>query len=189
MEQGALDEAERHLHTALGLGLDRPAVKLNLAVLKVRRCELGAALALLDEVDLADDASLLEQSKVMRQVIADVASGAPLGEIADRSARFAKKHLDGAGAEDPGARLAALSKAIREEKLSGKDREDAALAYGALLCEARGGHWLCGLEPEDHQVLVAGVAVRPGAEVDRLLSGEIDALPLPAAPKALPKGR
>lgn len=55
MEQGHLDRAEMHLHTALGLGLERASVKLNLAVLLVRKCQLNAALELLDEVELSDD--------------------------------------------------------------------------------------------------------------------------------------
>ncbi len=191
MEQGLLDEAEMHLHTAVGLGLERPAVKLNLAVLAVRRCALGEALALLDEVELSDDASLLEQCRVMREVIAETQQGVPLPEIATRAARFRKKHLTGGGdPRDAEALLKRLTERLqRGSGLSSKDREDAALLYGTLLVQAREGRWLLGLEPRDHRVLVQGVLHHPAAAIDALLGGEREALELPAPPPALPEGR
>lgn len=191
MERGDLDEAERHLHTALGLGLDRPSVKLNLAVLKVRRCDLGAALALLGDVELSDDPETLEQARVMRRVIDEVSSGALVGEIAERAQRFHRKHLpkELAGPEASiEAVLGALSQTLRTQKLSSKDQEDACLLLGNLAVTARGGAWLLGLEPRDHRVLVGGVAWQPSAQVERLLAGELDVLALPADARALPSG-
>lgn len=186
MEQGQLDEAERHLHTAMGLGLERPSVKLNLSVLKVRRCELGAALALLDDVELSDDPGILEQARVMRQVIDDARRGAALPSLSERAARFRKKHLTRAD-DTPEATLAALGDRLRSEgKLSSKDREDAALLYGTVLCEARQGTWLLGLEPRDHRVLVGGVLHTPCDAVQQVLDGDVDHLPLPDVPAALP---
>lgn len=187
MERGALDEAERHLYTALGLGLDRPSVKLNLAVLKVRRCDLASALSLLSDVELSDDESILEQVRVMRRVIAEVTSGALLGELAERGQRFRKKHLEKElGDDDLAGTLRALGEVIKGSKLSSRDLEDALLLMGQLAVASRGGSWLLGLEPRDHRVLVDGVAWQPWAEVERLRAGEIDALSLPGDPKAGP---
>ncbi len=188
MERDELEEAEQHLHTALGLGLDRPSVKLNLAVLKVRQCALGAALRLIDDVELSDDPAILEQARVMREVIAKVKQGDVLPEITERSARFRKKHLK-AGDADPEAALQSLSDRLREgAKLSGKDREDAILLYGSLLVAARQGTWLFGLEPRDHRVLISGVLYHPAEQVDEILGGQLEQLPLPPAPPALSKG-
>lgn len=179
MEQGELDQAELHLHTALGLGLERDTVKLNLAVLRVRKCQLAAALELLEDVELSDDPAIGEQARVMREVIHDTRTGKPLGEIAARSARFRKKHLKKI---DPtaGATLPALVKRLGG-KLSRSDREDACLLLGQLLVDAREGTWLLGLEPRDHCVLVGGVLYSPAAMIDTVLCGEADQLTLPPA--------
>lgn len=182
MERGALDEAERHLHAALVLGLDRPSVKLNLAVIKVRQCALADALTLLSEVELSEDESVLEQARVMREVIAKVTTGDSLGEITDRCRRFGRKHLDRGLAEGPSdalERLAEVAKAVGSAKLSTKDREDAVLYLGHLAVVACGGSWLLGLEPRDHRILVAGIAWHPSAELEAFVSGESDALRLP----------
>lgn len=180
MEQGHLDEAELHLHTALGLGLDRDSVKLNLAVLRVRKCQLSAALELLEDVDLSDDPAVVEQARVMREVIAETRSGRPLGEIATRVTRFRKKHLKKV---DPGANatLPALVSRLGG-KLSRSDREDACLLLGQLLVDTRGGTWLTGLEPRDHCVLVGGILHSPAAMIDALQNGDTDQLSLPPAP-------
>lgn len=179
MEQGDLDRAELHLHTALGLGLERDAVKLNLAVLRVRKCQLAGALELLEDVELSDDPAVLEQARVMREVIADTRAGKSLGEIATRVARFRRKNLKKV---DPTAEatLPALVKRLGG-KLSRKDREDACLLLGQLLVDARSGTWLTGLEPRDHCVLVGGVLYSPAAMIDTILCGEAKQLSLPPA--------
>lgn len=184
MEQGDLDRAHMHLHTALGLGLDRASVKLNLAVLLVRKCELGAALQLLDDVDLSDDPAVVEQSQVMRQVIADVREGKPLAEIAHRAARFRKKYLKKVD-PSPESTLPALTNRLAG-KLSGSDRDDACLVLGQLLVHARGGTWLAGLEPRDHRVLIDGVLYSPSAMIDDVKNGETDELTLPPSPDNVP---
>ena len=177
MEQGALDTAEMHLHTALGLGLDRASVKLNLAVLRVRKCQLNAALELLDDVELSDDPDVLDQARVMREVIAETRAGKPLKEIVKRAARFRKKHLKKVDtAAEP--TLAALTKRLGD-KISGSDREDACLLLGQLLVDARDGTWLAGLEPRDHCVLVSGVLYSPAAMIESLINGDTDQLTLP----------
>jgi len=180
MEQGDLNRAQMHLHTALGLGLDRASVKLNLAVLLVRKCELAAALDLLDDVDLSDDPAVVEQSRVMRGVIADTRGGKSLADIAHRAARFRKKHLKKV---DPSgkATLSALAERLRG-KLSGSDRDDACLVLGQVLVEDRGGTWLAGLEPRDHRVLVGGVFYSPAAMINAFLADDTDEIRLPPRP-------
>jgi len=177
MEQGELDQAELHLHTALGLGLDRASVKLNLAVLRVRKCQLNAALELLDDVELSDDPDVLDQARVMRGVIAETRAGKPLAQIASGAARFRKKHLKKVDPA-PEPTLAALAQSLGG-KLSGSDREDACLLLGELLVQVRGGTWLAGLEPRDHRVLVDGVLYSPATMIDALYAGETDQLVLP----------
>jgi tetratricopeptide (TPR) repeat protein len=177
MEQGDLDLAEMHLHTALGLGLDRASVKLNLAVLLVRKCQLNAALELLDDVELSDDPAVLDQARVMREVIAETCQGKPLAEIAARVARFRKKHLKKVD-PSPEATLPILARRLGGN-LSQGDREDACLLLGQLLVEARQGTWLAGLEPRDHRVLVGGILYSPAAMIDDLQSGDTDQLSLP----------
>jgi len=177
MEQGDLDRAQAHLHTALGLGLDRASVKLNLAVLLVRKCQLVEALELLDDVDLSDDPAELEQARVMRRVIAETRQGKPLAEIPDRIARFRKKHLKKVD-QTPEATLPALSRRLRD-KVSGRDIEDACLVLGDLLVRACGGTWLAGLEPRDHRVVVSGVLYSPAAMIDALQKGDMETLSLP----------
>jgi hypothetical protein len=185
MEQGDLDRAQMHLHTALGLGLDRASVKLNLAVLLVRKCELAAALDLLDDVELSDDPAVVEQSRVMRGVIADAREGTKLrADISHRAARFRKKHLKKA---DPGveATLSALTHRLRG-KISGSDRDDACGLLGQILVEHRGGTWLTGLEPRDHRVVVDGVLYSPAAMINALLRGDTEELSLPPRPDHRP---
>ncbi len=178
MERGDLEGALLHLHTALGLGLERPSVKLNLAVLLVRRCQLDRALAMLDDVDLSDDPAVLEQSRVMRSVIEKTRQGQPLAEISRRAERFRKKHLKGSR-ESPEATVSALERRLRS-RLSRSDREDASLLLGQILVESRDGVWLAGLEPRDHLVLVGGVLHSPATMIDRLLEGEDDRILLPS---------
>ncbi len=181
MELGELNTAEMHLHTALGLGLDRASVKLNLAVLLVRKCQLNAALVQLDEVELSDDPAVLEQAKVMREVIAETRQGKPLADIAQRAARFRKKHLKKVDVSAE-ATLPALIKRLGE-KLSRSDREDACLLLGQLLVDQRDGVWLAGLEPRDHRVLAGGVLYSPAEMIDRVLDGDDDQLALPPPAK------
>ncbi|MDX9999749.1 MAG: hypothetical protein RBU30_00490 [Polyangia bacterium] len=188
MEKGSLEEAERHLHAALALGLDRPSVKLNLAVLKVRQCNLGAALSILDEVDLSDDQNVLGQSSVMRRVIGEVSSGSTFKEISERSVRFRKKHLPKelqGDSFDAQKALVELSGALKNGKLSGKDSEDAVLFLGSLAVTESGGAWLLGLEPRDHRVLVGGLAWHPATQIDSFLAGDLESLSLPSTSRAL----
>ena len=185
MEQGALDEAEILLHAAIALGLDRASVKLNQAVLLVRKCQLNAALALLGDVELSDDPAVLEQSRVMREVIDEARRGVQLTEIGKRAARFRKKHLKKV-APSPKATLPALAHALREAKLSGSDRDDACLLLGQVMTEARGGTWMVGLEPRDHRVLVSGLIYSPAQMIDALLAGDEEQLSLPPAVMVAP---
>jgi tetratricopeptide (TPR) repeat protein len=177
MEQGDLDQAEQHLHTALALGLERPSVKLNLAVLLVRKCQLNQALTLLDEIELSDDPAILEQARVMRQVIRDARGGSMLSEIADRSARFRKKHLKKVDSTTA-ATLPALEKQL-QTNLSSSDRDDGCLLLGQLIVDACGGTWLVGLEPRDHRVLAGGVLYSPSDMITAWLDGDVDQLSLP----------
>lgn len=177
MEQGDLDQAQVHLHTALGLGLDRASVKLNLAVLLVRKCQMGAALELLDDVELSDDPAELEQARVMREIIDETRQGKPLAEIPSRIARFRKKHLKKVDPA-PEATLPALTRRLGSN-LSGRDVEDACLLLGQMFVQARGGTWLAGLEPRDHRVLVGGVLYSPADIIDAVQSGDTDQLSLP----------
>jgi hypothetical protein len=154
-------------------------VKLNLAVLRVRKCQLNAALELLDDVELSDDPDVLDQARVMREVIAETRAGTPLTDIANRAARFRKKHLKKVDAATEPT-LTALTKRLGG-KLSGSDREDACLLLGQLLVDARDGTWLAGLEPRDHCVLVGGVLYSPAAMIDALVNGDTDGLSLPPA--------
>ncbi|MFH2007278.1 MAG: tetratricopeptide repeat protein [bacterium] len=179
MEQGDLDQAEQHLHTALALGLERPTVKLNLAVLLVRKCQLLQALTLLDEVELDQDPAILEQARVMREVIRDARAGSQISAISSRSDRFRKKHLSTVDPA-PATTLPALAERLRG-KLSGSDRDDGCLLLGQLIVESCGGTWLVGLEPRDHQVLVGGLLYSPSAMISALIQGDVDRLSLPPA--------
>lgn len=181
MEQGDLEQAQMHLHTALGLGLDRASVKLNMAVLLVRKCQLSEALDLLEDVSLSDDPAVLDQARVMQDVIAETRLGKVLAEIPPRAARFRKKHLKKIDPA-PEATLRVLAKRLKG-KLSGSDREDAGLLLGQVLVEARGGTWLSGLEPRDHRVLAGGVLYCPADMIDAFLRGDTDRLSLPPPPE------
>ena len=178
MEQGELSEAELSLHTAITLGLDRPSVKLNLAVLAVRRCQLTTALVLLEEVALSDDPAILEQVKVMRRVIAETQSGNQTGEIVTRGDRFRKKYLKRIE-RSAAATLPALVKVLGDTKLSRSDREDACLLLGQIIVDDHQGVWLLGLEPRDHQVVARGQQWHPSDMILRLMDGDSDTLSLP----------
>jgi len=186
MEKDALEEAERHFHTALGLGLDRPSVKLNLAVLKVRCCDLGAALAILSDVELSDNEDILEQAKVMRELITNMRGDKTLSEVHQRSARFLKKFLDRTSTLDavmekdsPESLFSAITSALQTQKLSLKDREDAILLYGSLVAKHLKGQWLWGLEPRDHRIVIGGVLHQPSLDITRILDGNAERLTLP----------
>ena len=175
MEKGELEQAEAHLLTATCLGLNRPSVRLNLAVLRVRKSQLTEALALLDDVETSDDESILEQARVMRQLIEQARDGALVAEIENRAQRFQKKHLKQTHQDIPEA----LVSALQDKKLSGRDREDASLLLGQSLIQKHQGAWLVGLEARDHRILVSGLSYSPDAMIDDLLAGRRDHLGIP----------
>lgn len=189
METGALDEADRHLQAAQALGLDRAAVKLNLAVLRVRQCQLTEALDLLDDAELAEDPTVLEQARVMRGVIREADRNPPYEEAEARAERFRKKHFSPSTTqtesfEHDRRRLEDILH--QKTKLSTKHLEDAALFYGACLTRHHAGSWVFGLEPRDHRVAARGVLYHPYALVSRLRDGVLACLPSPGHLAELP---
>jgi tetratricopeptide (TPR) repeat protein len=178
LEQGQLGEAEKHLHAAQCLGLDRPAVRLNLAIVELRRCQLERAVELLDDVETSDDESLLEQARVIREVVDKVRTGQAAADCEAAAARFRKKHLGGQVAAPDLVRP--LFAAVLHGKLSGKDREDAGLCLGSLLVSQCDGRWVLGLEAQDHRVLVRGYLHSPHGLLAAHVKGLHATLVLPA---------
>ena len=79
-------------------------MKLNLAVLRVRQCQLTEALDLLEDAELADDPAVLEQARVMRAVIRDADRDPPTKEVEARADRFRKKYLPARESRPAGGR-------------------------------------------------------------------------------------
>jgi hypothetical protein len=178
LEQGALDQAEQHLHAAMCLGLDLPSVRFSLAVVEVRRCQLERALALLQDLESSDDPSLHEQTRLMRQVIEKNRDGNAGPEVLSAIARFRKKHLPQVESS-PGETLCSLVRTLRARQLSAKDRDDGSLLLGELLVSQCDGRWVFGLESQDHRVVVRGYLHSPHRLLSSFLSGEQDSLVLP----------
>lgn len=174
MEKGELNQAEAHLHTATCLGLDRPSVKLNLAVLRVRKSQLSEAMGLLDDVETSNDETILEQARVMRQLITQVRDGTLFAEIEQRARRFEKNHLKKRSKDTPES----LATTLLQKKLSSKEQEDASLFLGQLLIQQHRGAWQLGLEARDHRILVSGLSHSPYEMIEDLLQGRRDRLSL-----------